>query len=278
VVLGEIDYLLGDHVSARDALHRGARRFSQIAEPLGRAQCLLLLGMIEHAEGLLPKSRELLLEARKEFDGIGYRLGLSQCDVALAHVDHRAGDFEGARARSQATRTALRSLENPRGLAAVERLLAMIAIDQEDAAAAQRHATDALDLYTKLGDPWGIVESRVLLVQEHLMRGALEDARVELEACDQINLTEAEPVQHRHLARAWLAAASGYYRTAAQALEDAENVFADKRRMGDNAAGLLLRFDSLKWQDPAGAKVREWCDAIADMRGTGQFPAERTEP
>lgn len=277
VVVGEIDYLLGDHGSARDALHRGARRFKHIGDPLGRAQCLLLLGLIELAEGLLPKARDLLVEARQEFDGIGYRLGLSQCDVALAHVDHRAGDLEGARARAGATRAALRSLENPRGLAAVERLLAMIAIDQDDAASAQRHATDALDLYTKLGDPWGIVESRVLLVEEHLLRGALEEARVQLETCDQVTLTEAEPLQHRHLARAWLSAANGYYRKAAQALEDAQGVFVDRRRMGDHAAQLLQRFDSMRWKDPAGAKVREWCDAIAGMRATGQYTAEKPE-
>jgi len=276
VVIGEIDYLLGDHSSARDELHRGARRFKQIGDPLGRAQCLLLLGLIELAEGLLPRARDLLVEARTEFDGIGYRLGLSQCDVALAHVDHRAGDFEAARARAHATRTALRSLENPRGLAAVERLLAMIAIDQEDAAAATKHAHDSLDLYTKLGDPWGILESRLLLAQEALLRGNLDEARAELDTCDQVQITEAEPQQHRHLTRAWLAAAQHYYRKAAQAIDDAQNVFADKRRMGDHAMQLIQRFDQLRWKDPAGAKVREWCDSMAGMRTTGQYPAERT--
>ncbi|MBI2392779.1 MAG: protein kinase [Deltaproteobacteria bacterium] len=278
VVIGEIDYLLGDHVSARDALHRGARRFKTIGDPLGRAQCLLLLGLIELAEGQLPKARDLLLEAHQEFDGIGYRLGLSQCDVALAHVEHRAGDLEGARTRAQATRAALRSLENPRGLAAVERLLSMIAIDQEDAAAAQRHAVDALDLYTKLGDPWGVLESRLLLAQEDLLRGALDEARAELETCDQVSITEAEPQQHRHLVHAWLAASQGYFRKAAQAIADAQSVFADRRRMGDHAAQLLQRFDQLQWKEPAGPAVREWCDAIAGMRSTGAFPSvERNE-
>jgi eukaryotic-like serine/threonine-protein kinase len=276
VVIGEIDYLLGDHVSARDALHRGARRFKAIGDPLGRAQCLLLLGLIELAEGVLPRARELLLEAHTEFDGIGYRLGLSQCDVALAHVDHRACDFDGARARAHATRSALRSLENPRGLAAVERLLAMIAIDQDDAIAAARHAHDALDLYTKLGDPWGILESRLLRAQEALLRGNVDEARIELEGCEQITLTEAEPVQHRHLTRAWVAAAQGYVRKAAQALNDAQNAFPDHRRMGDHALQLLQRFDTLGWKDPAGAKVREWVDTIAGMRSTGAHPAERT--
>jgi len=276
VVIGEIDYLLGDHSSARDELHRGARRFKHIGDPLGRAQCLLLLGLIELAEGLLPRARDLLLEAHTEFDGIGYRLGLSQCDVALAHVEHRAGDFEAARARAHTTRTALRSLENPRGLAAVERLLAMVAIDQEDAASAVRHARESLDLYTKLGDPWGILESRLLLVQEALLRGQLDEARAELEICDQTQITEAEPQQHRHLTHAWLAAAQGYFRNATQALDDAQHVFADKRRMGDHAAQLLQRFDGLHWKDPAGTKVREWCDGLAGMRTTGQYPAERS--
>jgi eukaryotic-like serine/threonine-protein kinase len=273
VVIGEIDYLLGDHVSARDELHRGARRFKQIGDPLGRAQCLLLLGLIELAEGVLPRARELLLEAHNEFDGIGYRLGLSQCDVALAHVDHRAGDFEGARNRAYATRAQLRSLENPRGLAAVERLLAMIAIDQDDTTEAAKHIHDALDLYTKLGDPWGVLESRLLRAQESLLRGNVDEARVEVEACEQIQVTEAEPVQHRHLTRAWVAAAQGYYKKAAQALTEAQNVFAEKRRMGDHAAQLIQRFESLHWRDPAGAKVREWCDAIGGMRTTGSFPS-----
>lgn len=276
VVIGEIDYLLGDHVSARDALHRGARRFKQIGDPLGRAQCLLLLGLIELAEGVLPRARELLLEAHTEFDGIGYRLGLSQCDVALAHVEHRAGDFEGARARAHTTRTALRSLENPRGLAAVERLLAMIAIDQDDSHAAARHAHDALDLYTKLGDPWGILESRLLRAQEALLRGNVDEARIELEGCDQIQVTEAEPVQHRHLTRAWIAAAQGYVRKAAQAITDAQGAFPDKRRMGDHAAQLLQRFETMHWKEPAGSKVHEWAEAISGLRTTGQFPVEKT--
>ncbi len=274
VVIGEIDFLLGDYGSARDALHRGARTFRTIGDPLGRAQCLLLLGMIELAEGQLPKSRELLLEARAEFDGIGYRLGISQVDVALAHVDHRAGDFDGARRRAMATRSALRSLENPRGLAAVERLLAMLAIDQDDAKAAAHHGREALDLYGKLGDPWGILEARLLIAQEAMLRGAVDEARLELEACDQLQVVEAEPQQHRHLVRAWIAAAQGYPKKAAQALADAQAVYEDKRRMGDHAAQLLQRFDAAHWKDPAGRAVREWLDSIHGLRGTGQYPAD----
>jgi serine/threonine protein kinase/tetratricopeptide (TPR) repeat protein len=272
VVIGELDYLIGDHVSARDELHRGARRFKAIGDQLGRAQCLLLIGLIELAEGLLPKSRDLLLEARNEFDGMGYRLGISQVDVALAHVEHRAGDLEGARARALATRDTLRALENPRGTAGAERLLAMIAIDQEDGGDAKKHGRAALDLYEKLGDPWGILESRLLLVQESLLRGAIAEAALEMRACEAIEIDEAEPLQHRHLTRAWLASQKKDWKEAASAIGEAQRVFPDRRRMGDHAQQLIVRFDVQRWKDPAGAKVREWCESIGGLRGTGQFP------
>jgi len=271
VVIGEIDYLLGDHASARDELHRGARRFRAIGDALGRAQCLLLLGLIELAEGLLPRSRDLLVEARAEFDGIGYRLGISQCDIAIAHVEHRAGDFEGARNRALLTRRALRALENPRGLAAGERLLAMIAVDQEDVDAADKHARAALDLYEKLGDPWGILESRLLIAQESLLRGDVGAAREELARCDAMQVDEAEPQQHRHLTRAWLLAATDSFDEASEAIVAAHGVFSDPRRMGDHAAQLLQRFDTLGWPAPVGPKVREWCEGLGGLRTTGQF-------
>lgn len=278
VVLGEVDYLLGEHVSARDALHRGARRFRTVGDPLGRAQCLLLLGLIELAEGILPKARDLLLEARVEFDGIGYRLGLSQCDVALAHVEHRAGDLEGARQRALATRGALRALENPRGLAGAERLLAMIAIDQEDTEAAQKHAAEALDLYSKLGDPWGLLESHLLVAQIALVRGALDEAKEALGQCDALEVNEAEPQQHHHLTRAWLAAAQSQWKRAAAAIGEAQSVFADPRRVGDHTTQLLQRFATLRWRDPVARAVAAWLEQIGGMRSTGQFPVvERDE-
>jgi serine/threonine protein kinase/tetratricopeptide (TPR) repeat protein len=273
VVLGEIDYLLGDYASARDALHRGARRFRGVGDALGRAQSLLLLGMIELAEGVLPKARDLLGEARGEFDAIGYRLGLSQCDVAIAHVEHRAGDFDSARRRAEQTRNALRALENPRGLAGAERLLAMLAIDRDDPGNAVYHARAALDLFEKLGDPWGVLEARLLLAQEALLRGALDEASDELAACDGIETGEAEPQQHRALTKAWLEAARQHPRKAAAHLEEAQKVFHDPRRMGDHAAMLLARFDTLGWKDPAGALVRGWHDQIGGLRASGAWVA-----
>ncbi len=234
--------------------------------------------MIELAEGIVAKARELLLEARTEFDGIGYRLGLSQCDVALAHAEHRGGDYEAARRRTIVTRDALRALENPRALAACERLLSMIAIDQEDASAAGKHARAALDLFEKLGDPWGILESRLLLAQGALLRGALDEATAELATCDAIDATEAEPQQHRHLVHAWLDAMKNEWVAASEAIAAAQHVFADPRKMADHAPQLVARFEAARWNEPAGSAVHAWSETLGvhRMSATGQFAATTT--
>ena len=163
-----------------------------------------VLALIEETLGAFERGRELLGRARGEFDGIGYRLGLAQCDLALGHADHRAFDFAGSRARALAARASFREVQNPRGEAGCERLLAMIALDCDDWDVAEAHARVALKIYDRLQDPWGELESRLLLAQVALAR---DDDRAEalVQACDLVVLDEAEPRQHRHLTRAWLA-------------------------------------------------------------------------
>src|SRR4029077_17794026 len=118
----------------------------------GRAQCLILLALIEEAVGDFRAGREHLASARAEFDAIGYRLGIAQSDVALAHADHRAFDFAGARARALAARASFREGQNPRGEAACERLLAMVALDSDEYDAAEAHARVAFKIYERLQD------------------------------------------------------------------------------------------------------------------------------
>ncbi|MFI5302992.1 MAG: tetratricopeptide repeat protein [Polyangiales bacterium] len=277
VVLGEIDYLVGNHVAARDALHRGARRFQKVGDALGRAQCLLLLGMIALAEGVMVKSRDLLVAARAEFDGIGYRLGCCQCDIALSHVDHRAGEFEAARARALKTRDALAVLQNPRANGAVERVLAMVALDASSTSdvetggwgpneAAVRHAQAALELFKRLGDPWGITEAKLLLAQEALVRGAVAEAEPLVAKCEELAVSEPEPMQHRALTRAWLHVARGEIDLAMIALGEARRAFSDPRRNGDHTPMLLQRFVAMGWPEPIAAAVREWVDSLGASR------------
>ena len=270
VVLGEIDYLLGDHSRARATLKDAVERCAEVGDVLGRAQCLILLALIEESAGAFQSGRELLWQARAEFDGIGYRLGIAQSDVALGHADHRAFDFAGARARALAARGSFRELQNPRGEAACERLLAMVALDWDDYDAAEAHARVAFKIYERLQDPWGNLEARLLLAQVALAKG---DDRAEalVAACNRATLDEAEPRQHRHLTRAWLAQRRGLWGDAAVEIDAARAAFvvsaADegggpiaeaRARTGDHTPHLLARLARLEWVGPALGKIESW--------------------
>jgi serine/threonine protein kinase len=279
VVLGEIDYLLGDHARGRSTLKKALERCTEVGDVMGRAQALILLALIEEAVGAFERGRELLTKARTEFDGIGYRLGLAQCDLALGHADHRALNFAGARARALAARASFREVQNPRGEAGCERLLAMVAIDSDDYDVAEAHARVAFRLYERLQDPWGELEARLLLAQVALAR---EDARAEalVTACDRVVLDEAEPRQHRHLTRAWLAQRQGKWADAAKEVDAARSAYvvsspegggvraAEARsRTGDHTPHLLTRLSRLDWSGPALGTIETWLEQIEAAGG-----------
>ena len=261
VVLGEIDYLLGNHAQARTELHEASARCSVTGDVLGRAQCLLLLALTETAAGGFEHARTLLHETRGEFDRIGYQLGLAQCDVALAHADYRACDPARARSRATAARGAFRELQNPRGEAACERLLAMLAFDDDNFEAASSHAEKASSVFARLRDPWGELESSLLVAQISLARGeAKAGALVAL--CDKVVLDEAEPRQHRHLTRAWLAQRAGDWTAAADEIERARTAFHDWAQTGDHTPALLKRLSKLAWEGPAQGRIGTWLQGV----------------
>jgi hypothetical protein len=284
VVLGEIDYLLGDHARARATLNRAIERCTQASDVLGRAQCLILLALIEESAGAFQRGRDLLARSRTEFDSIGYRLGVAQSDVALGHADHRAFDFAGARSRALAARASFREVQNPRGEAACERLLAMVALDSDDFEASEAHARVAFKIYERLRDPWGGLEARLLLAQVALARNDDRAASI-IAACDRAVIEEAEPRQHRHLTRAWLAQRQGRWADAAAELDAARSTFlvpsadggtawaAEARvRTGDHTPHLLMRLARLAWVGPGLDKVESWLrqiEAAGNRSGNG---------
>jgi hypothetical protein len=291
-VLGEIDYLLGDHARSRATLLGAVERCSEVGDVLGRAQCLILLALIEEAVGGFRRGRELLARARAEFDRIGYRLGIAQSDVSLGHADHRAFDFAGARTRALAARSSFREVQNPRGEAGCERLLAMVALDSDDFDAAEAHARVAFKIYERLQDPWGTLEARLLLAQVALAR---DDQRAEslVAACDRAILDEAEPRQHRHLTRAWLAQRQGRWPDAAAEIDAARAAFVFPRsdatetvsaippvetrvRTGDHTPHLLVRFSRSAWVGPALTKVESWLRQIESGEGKASARAPVT--
>jgi hypothetical protein len=214
------------------------------------------------------RARELLVEARREFDSIGYRLGIAQCDIALGHADHRAFELPRARARALAARAAFRELSNPRGEGGCERLLAMIALDTEDYAAAAVHAHVAAKLYDRLQDPWGELEARLLLAQVALAKDD-DNAVALVNECARINVDEAEPRQHRHLTLAWLAQKESRWSDAATEIDKARAAFGDRARTGDHTPHLLARFGKMVWLGPALSKIDTWQKQLDDAETDG---------
>ena len=261
VVLGELDYLLGDHARARAELKNASARCSDSGDVLGRAQCLILLALTETAVGAFERARELLIVARSEFDGIGYQLGLAQCDIALGHADYRAYDLDSARTRALTSRAAFRELMNPRGEGGCERLLAMVALDTDDFDAASAHAEVARAIFTRLRDPWGELESQLLLAQVALARDS-STARELVDACDAVNVDEAEPRQHRHITKAWLAQKESRWTAAADEIDRARAAYGDRVRTADHTPFLLKRLAKLTWLGAAGERIDSWLQAI----------------
>jgi hypothetical protein len=245
-------------------LSEAARACEAADDSLGRAQCLILLAMIETAVGGYVRARSLLVEARAAFDSMGYRLGMSQCDAVLGHADHRAGELDAARARTLAARVSFRELENPRGEAACERLLSMIAIDTDDFPAAAAHANVALKIYERLQDPWGTLEARLLLAQVALARGDADAPRL-VKVCEDIVLDEAEPRQHRHLTLAWFAQREQRWADASAEIDRARAAFGDRARCGDHTPQLLLRFSRMKWEGGAQSRIQAWLQLIESV-------------
>jgi serine/threonine protein kinase/tetratricopeptide (TPR) repeat protein len=277
VVLGEIDYLLGDHARARGTLNKAVERCTRAGDALGRAQCLTLLAVIEEAAGAFERGKDLLGQARGEFDRIGYRLGVAQSDVALGHAEHRAFDFAGSRARALAARTMFREAQNPRGEGGCERLLAMIALDADDFPAAEAHARVALGIYDRLQDPWGQLETKLILAQVALaQRDDVAEALVV--ACDEIIPEEAEPRQHRHLTRAWLAQQQERWTDAAAEIDAARAAYftnssedragtTESAQTGDHTPHLLLRLARLTWSGTGLSKIESWIRQIEAAGG-----------
>ena len=100
VVLGEIDYLLGEHARARAVLLDASRSAAtRVGDSLGRAQCLILLAMIETAVGGFRRARELLVDARAEFDA--HRLSPRHRAVRRRARPRRSSRGRDGRARAR---------------------------------------------------------------------------------------------------------------------------------------------------------------------------------
>jgi hypothetical protein len=99
-------------------------------------------------------------------------------------------------------------------------------------------------------------------------------------ACDKAVLDEAEPRQHRHLTRAWLAQSQGRWAHAAAELDAARTAFVVPTlesgsaraaealaRTGDHTPHLLVRLGRMASAGPALEKIEAWLSQIEAASG-----------
>ncbi|MEZ4220068.1 MAG: protein kinase [Polyangiaceae bacterium] len=263
-VLGEIEYLLGNYARAREVIVAGESHFALLNQPLGRGQCLLLLSWIEHSEGAVERARRLATEAKGQFEAAGYRLGQAQANVSLAHVEHRMLNYNNAECGALDALASFEPLKNPRGHAGAERLLTMIGIDTDDLDMAELHCAQATQIYTRMGDPWGMLESKLLAGQIALARRDVESATKLLAEAEALQVEEAEPRQHCLLTRAWLYWMQDEHDKAFEALEAAGEVFGDRSRAGDHTPHLLARLSRMPWPEHARQRIEAWRALLND--------------
>ncbi len=263
-VAGEIEFQLGDYESARLTIQSGERNFAALDQPVGRGQCLLLLSWIEHSEGTTDRSRRLAQEARNEFERAGYRLGTAQADVSIAHVEHRLLNFHSSEAGAFEALQTFDVLRTPRGQAACDRLLAMIGVDTDDLDMAELHTDRAHKQFIKMGDPWGVMESKLLFCQLALVRHQPERARALIEECSRIVVEEAEAKQHYLLTCAWYEHSRGRPDRAFEFIEAAADVFGPRTRAGDHTPHLLARLSRFEWPEHALNRIEAWRALLND--------------
>ena len=173
-------------------------------------------------------------------------------------------DYGSARQGAHEALSAFENLRTPRGQAACVRLLAMIAIDTDDCETAQQYADRAAELYEEMGDPWGVLEARLLHTQIALVRHDTARARALLEECSEIRVEEAEPRQHYLLTEAWLEQLEGNYAAAIAALDAAAEVFGERSRVGDHTPHLLARLSRLDWPVAVSERTDAWIGVLND--------------
>jgi tetratricopeptide (TPR) repeat protein len=269
LVLGEIDYLRGNHEGARGWLKQAGRLFGRIPDPLGEGQCQVLLGLTDLAGGKLERARERVEQARSEFEKIGYRLGIAECELVLGHLAHRVDALEESLTRAERARRMMQELRNPRGEAACQRLLSIAVFDSGNLMRAREHALSASALYDQMGEPRGQVECSLLLAQVAIATGKPVAAEL-IQACEAIGLAEAEIRQHLALSKAWLRHTEGKINEAMSELTAARLAFGDPRRSGDHAQHLLGRLAKLTWPKEGRKLVDDW---LGDL---GMRKRERT--
>jgi serine/threonine protein kinase/tetratricopeptide (TPR) repeat protein len=257
LVLGEIDFVRGQHDEARTWLKQASKHFSKLPDPLGRGQCMVLLGQTELAGGKLARAKQMIGDALGEFEKVGYRLGVAECEIVMGHLALRTDALDVALGHAERARKMMQDLKNPRGEAACQRLLGMIAFDSGDLTRSREHALSASALYDQMSEPRGQVEASLLLAEVALATNNPVAGEL-IRACEAIGLVEAETRQHLSLSKAWLLHVENKPDEATEELKLARLAFGDPKRTGDHSRQLLAKLSELTWPAAPRKLIDDW--------------------
>ena len=208
----------------------------------------------------------MLGDAREEFEKVGLPAGRRRVrDRRWGMRRIAAISSIVALAAAERARKMMQDLKNPRGEAACQRLLSMIAFDTGDVMRSREHALSASALYDQMGEPRGQVEASMLLAQVALATRNPVAGEL-IRACDAIGLVEAETRQHLALSKSWLCHSAGLFEEAEAELEIARLSFGEPSRTGDHTRQLLARLAELPWSVEARARMLEWRAEIGAAR------------
>jgi hypothetical protein len=183
---------------------------------------------------------------------------MAEADASLAHVEHRLMNFYSAEKGAQDALAAFSSLRTPKGQAACARLLAMVALDTDNLSVAESQVERATELYTHLGDPWGIFEASLIHCQVCLARHDLATAHAILDRLSRDPLDELKPRQHLLLTRAWYEMARGRVEQAVEAVDAAAAPFETRSLAGDHTPHLLMRLARYAWPAEVQERLDHW--------------------
>jgi hypothetical protein len=140
----------------------------------------------------------------------------------------------------------------------------MIGIDTDDLDMAELHTDRAHKQFVKMGDPWGVMESKLLFCQLALVRHQPDKARALIEECSRITVEEAEAKQHYLLTCAWYEHSRSRPDRAFEYIEAAADVFGPRIRAGDHTPHLLARLSRFGWPEHALNRIEAWRALLND--------------
>ncbi len=180
--LGEVDWLLSDHESARARHESALEVYRELGDRLGEANCIQSLGDVDLSLSDHESARARYESALEAYRELGDRLGEANCIKALGDVDLSLSDQESARARYESALEVYRELGDRLGEANCIWSLGDVDLRLSDHESARARYKSALEVYRELGARLGEANCIKALGEVDLRLSHYESARARYES------------------------------------------------------------------------------------------------